>query len=452
MNTTACMNGMPDHPLHGTVLVPGDKSVSHRALIIAAMAVGRTEVHGLLESEDVARTAVVLRQLGAVIRRFEDRGEVVYAIDGVGVGGFSEPDDIVNFGNSGTSVRLILGAAATQPLTLMATGDESLRGRPMQRVTEPLGQIGAIFMLHRGGTLPLAMRGTELPLPISYACPVASAQVKSAILLAGLNIPGITEIIEPQPTRDHSERMLNAFGACVETRPCEGGGQVIRLTGYPELSGCSLRVAADPSSAAFLIAAGLMVPDSEIRLSGVMDNPARDGFLRSVIAMGASIEIIPAAMSGSERCVDLVVRGNAGLCGIVVPGERAVAMIDEYPILAVLAASASGETVMRGLAELRVKESDRLMAIIEGLRRCGVDCGLDGDDLTVVGVGAGRRIRGGAMIKSYGDHRIAMAFLILGLIAESSVHVDDIGAIQTSFPSFMALLRDLGAPLQSSLA
>jgi 3-phosphoshikimate 1-carboxyvinyltransferase len=427
-------------PLSGRIRVPGDKSISHRALMLGMLAVGRTEITGLLEGEDVLATAAAVNALGAVAAPV---GDGRWTVDGVGIGGLVEPQDVLDLGNSGTSARLLLGILATHPATAFVTGDASLRRRPMGRVVEPLGRFGAHFVTREGGRLPLAVSGATDPVPIEYRLPVPSAQVKSAVLLAGLNAPGATTVIEPQPTRDHTERMLRHFGAAVAIEPVEGGRR-ITLVGLPELSAAPISVPGDPSSAAFPVVAGLLVPGSEVTVEGVGVNPLRTGLFECLREMGADIALLNARDEGGEPVADLVARAGP-LVGVDVPADRAPRMIDEYPVLAVAAACARGRTVMRGLAELRVKESDRLAAIAAGLGACGVRVAVDGDILTVEG--DGRPPPGGAMITTRLDHRIAMAFLVLGLAARQPVQIDDAHPIATSFPGFVPLLRTLGGAI-----
>ena len=429
----------PAAPLAGVVRVPGDKSISHRALMLGALAVGRTEITGLLEGEDVLATAAALRAMGAGIVRAE---EGRWLVDGVGLGGLGEPDDVLDLGNSGTSARLLLGILATHPFTAFVTGDASLRRRPMGRVITPLSRFGAQFRGREGGRLPLAVTGATNPVPIVYQLPVPSAQVKSAVLLAGLNTPGATSVIEPQPTRDHTERMLGHFGArvTVETEP--GVGRRITVAGQPELIAAPITVPGDPSSAAFPLVAALIVPGSEVTIANVGLNPSRTGLLLCLQEMGADIALENRREAGGEPVADLHVRAGK-LQGADIPPERAPSMIDEYPILAVAAACAQGRTVMRGLAELRVKESDRLSGIAEGLTRCGVRVTVEGDDLIVEG--ADKVPAGGTMIETQLDHRIAMAFLVLGLAANQPVEIDDARPIATSFPDFVPLMTRLGA-------
>lgn len=425
--------------------MPGDKSISHRALMLGALAVGETTIEGLLEGEDVLRTAAAMRALGAVAQRGEDG---IWRVQGRGIGGLVEPEDVLDLGNAGTGARLLMGLLATHGLTAFLTGDASLRRRPMARVATPLRQMGAEILARGGDRLPCAVIGTVEPMPITYRLPVPSAQVKSAILLAGLNTPGETTVIEPEPTRDHTELMLRHYGATVrvETLP---EGRAVTVTGQPELAGRALRVPADPSSAAFPLVAALIRPGSEVRLMGVGMNPHRIGLIETLREMGADIAIANARSEAGEPVADLTVRASE-LRGVDVSPERAPSMIDEYPILAVAAACARGRTVMRGLAELRVKESDRLAAVAGGLARCGVKVEAGEDSLVVEGDGSAPA--GGATIASGLDHRIAMAFLVLGLAAKAPVGVDDATPIETSFPGFVTLMNGLGARLAAPAA
>jgi 3-phosphoshikimate 1-carboxyvinyltransferase len=426
--------------LNGRVRVPGDKSISHRALILGALAIGRSRVTGLLEGDDVLRTAGALRALGAALRRGEDG---VWSIDGVGIGGLAEPEDVLDLGNSGTGARLLMGLVAGHPLTACFTGDASLRRRPMARIAAPLRRIGAAIAARDGCRLPLSITGAATPLPIRYSLPVPSAQVKSAILLAGLGAPGETTVIETQPTRDHSERMLRYFGAAV-TVVDEDGERRITVIGQPELRAADLIVPGDPSSAAFPAVAALVLPGSEVVIEGVGVNPLRTGLFDTLREMGATLAFTGARIEAGEPVADLTLRAS-DLVGVEVPAERAPRMIDEYPILAVAAACARGRTVMHGLAELRVKESDRLGAIARGLSACGVGVAIDGDTLTVEG--AGGPPAGGGAIATHLDHRIAMAFLVLGMAARAPTRIDDGETIQTSFPGFVALMNGLGAAI-----
>ena len=438
------MSTRPNAPLFGKIRVPGDKSISHRALMFGALAVGRTEITGLLEGEDVLATAAALNALGAAAA---PAGDGRWIVDGVGVGGLAEPQNLLDLGNSGTSARLLLGILATHRLTAFVTGDASLRRRPMSRVTEPLSRFGAHFLTRDGGRLPLAVTGAAEPIPIEYRLPVPSAQVKSSVLLAGLNTPGATTVIEPQATRDHTERMLRHFGATVTTESAEGGGKRITVEGYPELAAAPITVPGDISSAAFPLVAALLVPGSEVTIEGVGLNPLRAGLLECLNEMGADVVLENEREEGGEPVADLRARAGA-LTGADIPAERAPRMIDEYPILAVAAAYARGRTVMRGLAELRVKESDRLTAIATGLDSCGVRVAVDGDTLTVEGNGGPPD--GGGLIATQLDHRIAMAFLVLGMGCREPVRIDDGAPIATSFPDFVALINSLGGGIAAA--
>lgn len=428
-------------PLSGSVRVPGDKSISHRALMLGGLALGRTTIAGLLEGEDVLATAQAMRRLGAEMTRLEDgRWEAV----GRGVGGLCEPDDVLDMGNAGTGARLLMGLVATHGFTSVFTGDASLRSRPMRRVTEPLSRIGAGFAGRDGGRLPMAVIGAKTPVPIEYTLPMPSAQVKSAVLLAGLNTPGITTVIETQASRDHTERMLRCFGAKMSSEPLPGGGVALSVEGFPELTGQTLTVPADPSSAAFPAVAALIVPGSRITLENVCVNPSRTGLYQTLTEMGASIAMTNQREEGGEPVADLVI-AHKPLFGVDVPPDRAPSMIDEYPILAVAAAFATGTTRMRGLSELRVKESDRLSAIARGLDSCGVRVAIEGDDLIVHGTGA--IPPGGARVATNLDHRIGMAFLVFGMASARPVGIDDARPIATSFPGFAALMNRMGAAI-----
>jgi len=429
-----------DGPLKGRVRVPGDKSISHRALILGALAVGATRIGGLLEGEDVLNTATVLRALGAVVER---RGAGEWLVHGVGVGGFAAPEQKLDFGNSGTGCRLMLGAVAGCPVTATFDGDASLRKRPMRRVLDPLERIGARTLSSTDGRLPLTLAGAREPIPIVFEPPVPSAQVKSAALIAGLSAPGETVVIERQATRDHTEKMLSHFGADVRVEPHGAHGRRITLVGQPELAPRPIVVPADPSSAAFPLVAALVTPGSDVILDGVMMNPLRAGLIATLGEMGAAIERLDRRNEGGEEVADLRVRAGA-LRGVDVPASRAPSMIDEYPVLAVAAAFAEGTTVMRGLKELRVKESDRLAAAAALLRVNGVAADIAGDDLIVHGKG---RALGGGLVATHMDHRIAMAALVMGLASERPVQIDDASFIATSFPGFVELMRSLGAEL-----
>ena len=428
-------------PLTGDVTVPGDKSISHRSLIFGAMAVGETKVTGLLEGQDFLDTAKAMRAFGAMVTR---HGEGAWSVNGVGVGGFQEPADVIDCGNSGTGVRLIMGCMATSAMTATFTGDASLRKRPMGRVTDPLSLFGAQAYGRKGGRLPMTIVGAANPVPVRYALPVASAQVKSAVLLAGLNAPGQTVVIEKEPTRDHSERMLLGFGAELTVEKT-AQGNVITLTGQPELRPQTVAVPRDPSSAAFPVCAALIVEGSDIFVPGVSQNLTRNGLYLTLVDMGADIVFENPREEGGEPVADLRVRFGP-MTGIEVPPERAPSMIDEYPILSVVAACATGKTVMRGVKELRVKESDRIDAMARGLEACGITIEEDEDTLIVHGLGAGN-VPGGATAKTHIDHRIAMSFLVLGMAAKNPVSVDDASPIVTSFPIFEGLMTGLGATL-----
>jgi 3-phosphoshikimate 1-carboxyvinyltransferase len=426
--------------LTGIADIPGDKSISHRALMLGGLAIGETQITGLLEGEDVHATAGALRALGVAVRR---EGPGSWTVNGVGVGGLAEPSAVLDMGNSGTAARLLLGLLATHNLTAFMTGDHSLVKRPMARVTTPLSLMGADFVT-RGGRLPLVVRGAATPVPITYRMPVASAQVKSAVILAGLNTPGRTTVIEPAPTRDHTERMLRHFGATVTVDALEDGSAAIAVEGQPELVAAPILVPGDPSSAAFPAVAALLVPGSEIRLGNVGMNPARTGLYETLLEMGADIRFLNEGEAGGEPVADLVVRAGP-LKGVNVPAERAPSMIDEYPILAMAAACAVGTTHLAGLAELKVKESDRLAMIAQGLVACGVKIEVGEDSLTVHGTG--KPPKGGAAVATAFDHRIAMSFLVLGLVSDEPIVVDDATAIATSFPTFETLMTGLGAKI-----
>ena len=440
--TAQPMTAHKSGPLTGTALVPGDKSISHRSLIFGAMALGETRVTGLLEGQDVLDTAKAMQAFGAPVTR---HGLGDWSVQGVGVGGFQEPADVIDCGNSGTGVRLIMGTMATSAMTVTFTGDASLRKRPMGRVTEPLALFGTEAYGRKGGRLPMTVVGAARPKPVRYALPVASAQVKSAILLAGLNCPGETVVIEREPTRDHSERMLIGFGAKLEVER-RAEGSVITLQGQPDLRAQSVAVPRDPSSAAFPVCAALLVEGSDIFVPGVSQNLTRNGLYITLMEMGAEIEFQNPREEGGEPVADLRVRFSGNMKGIEVPPERAPSMIDEYPILSVVAACATGKTVMRGVKELRVKESDRIDAMARGLEACGVRIEEDEDTLIVHGMGAGG-VPGGAVCATHIDHRIAMSFLVLGLASKQPVSVDDASPIATSFPIFTGLMAQLGATL-----
>ena len=431
--------------LAGTALIPGDKSVSHRALIFGALSVGETRISGLLEGEDVLATAAAMRAFGATVEREADGN---WSVFGIGVGGLAEPEDIIDCGNAGTGVRLIMGMMATTPIAATFTGDGSLRRRPMGRITAPLRLFGATTLGRAGDLLPLTLRGAADPVPIEYRLPVPSAQVKSAVLLAGLNAPGETVVIEPEATRDHTERMLRGFGAEVRVEDT-AEGRTITLTGQPELRPQTIAVPRDPSSAAFPTAAALIVPGSEVLIPTIGLNPTRAGLFQSLAEMGADIAHENAREEGGEPVADLRVRHSA-LKGVEVPPDRAPSMIDEYPVLACLAAYAEGDTIMRGIGELRVKESDRIAATVAGLRANGIEVTEEEDGMIVHGRGADG-VPGGGIVATHLDHRIAMAFLCLGLAAKSPVTVDDAAPIATSFPAFTPLMKDLGAIIEEPI-
>jgi 3-phosphoshikimate 1-carboxyvinyltransferase len=433
----------PATPLSGSITVPGDKSISHRALMFAGLAIGETRITGLLEGEDVLRTAAAMRALGAAVHRDSDGA---WLVAGTGIGGLHSPDDVLDMGNSGTAARLLCGVLASHDIFAVMTGDASLRRRPMRRVIDPLAACGAVFAAREGGRLPLAVTGAADARPLSYRLPVASAQVKSALLLAGLNARGITEVEEPEPTRDHSENMLRHFGAVVSVVP-HGAGKLIRLQGQPELMAADIIVPGDPSSAAFPIVAALLVPGSRITVAGVGLNPLRTGLFTTLLEMGADISITNRRKAGGEPVGDLVVAAST-LRGVDVPAARAPSMIDEYPILAVACALARGPSRLRGLGELRVKESDRLAATLAMLRVNGAHVEVEGDDMIIAG-GANRL--GGGTVLTQMDHRLAMSALVLGMAADAPVMIDDARFIDTSFPGFMSLMQSLGAAIEAEV-
>jgi 3-phosphoshikimate 1-carboxyvinyltransferase len=435
------LTARPGGPVQGRARVPGDKSISHRALILGALAVGETTIGGLLVGEDVLHTADAMRALGA---RIERAGDGTWRVHGVGVGGFTQPGGALDFGNSGTGCRLAIGAVAGAPITAIFSGDDSLRSRPMQRVLDPLLKMGArVLQVADEGRLPLTLQGAADPIPIVYEPPVPSAQLKSAVLLAGLAAPGETTVVEAEATRDHTERLLKHFGAKITSKLHGEHGRRIVLHGQPELEPANVLVPADPSSAAFPLVAALIVPGSELVLEAVMTNPLRTGLLTTLREMGANIEALDKRDDGGEEVADLRVRTSALKC-VDVPPERAPSMIDEYPILAVAASFAEGITRMRGLKELRVKESDRLAATADMLRANGVVVEIEDDDLIVHGKG---RPAGNGEVKTRMDHRIAMSALVMGLATENPVRIDDSAFIVTSFPGFVELMRSIGADL-----
>ena len=429
-------------PLKGRLRPPGDKSVSHRAMIVGLLSVGKTRVDGLLEGDDVMRTAAACRALGASIER-EGEG---WCVRGTGIGALLAPRDTLDFGNAGTGARLMLGVVGGHPLRARFDGDASLRRRPMRRILDPLALMGvAVVEEAEGGRCPIVIAGTAEPTPIEYRSPVASAQIKSAVLLAALNSPGRTTVIESEASRDHTEKMLAFFGADVTVERFGEAGRRISLQGRPELVPRPIVVPADPSSAAFAIVAATIVPGSDLVVEGVMMNPLRIGLIATLREMGASIEIEATRVEGGEEVADLRVRA-AALGGVDVPADRAPSMIDEYPVLAVAASFASGRTRMRNLDELRVKESDRLQAVADGLAAAGVRHAIEGDDLLVEG-GDGV-VAGGGQVATRLDHRIAMSFLVMGLASRKPMTVDDDTMIATSYPSFAADMARLGASLR----
>ncbi len=423
--------------------MPGDKSISHRALIFGLLSIGETRIEGLLEGDDVLRTADACRALGgAVTREAPGRWRVV----GAGIGGLTEPAGVLDFGNAGTGSRLMMGVAGSHPVTATFDGDASLRKRPMRRILDPLVGMGvSVVSEAEGGRVPLTLRGPRETIPITYETPAASAQIKSAILLAGLNSPGRTTVLEREATRDHTERMLRHFGAIVEVAPHGPDGRAVSLQGQPTLRGSDVIVPSDPSSAAFPLVAALVTPGSDVTIEGVMTNPLRTGLLTTLEEMGAEIERVNERDEGGETVADLRVRWSR-LDGVDVPAARAPSMIDEYPILAVAASFARGTTRMRGLHELRVKESDRLAAVAAGLARAGVPHEIEGDDLVVHGLDGA--VPGGGTVATHLDHRIAMAFLVMGLATRDPMTVDDGSMIMTSFPTFIPLMRELGAAIR----
>ena len=440
--TPVPMTSRKSGPLKGIANVPGDKSISHRALVLGAMAVGETRIEGLLEGQDVLDTAKAMRSFGATVT---DHGGGNWSVNGVGVGGFCEPETVIDCGNSGTGVRLLMGAMATHPISATFTGDASLNKRPMARVTDPIALFGAEAHGRTGGRLPMTIHGAKHPVPVHYTVPVPSAQVKSAVLLAGLNAPGKTVIVEPEATRDHTERMLAGFGAkiTVEDSP---DGRVITLTGQPELNPQNITVPRDPSSAAFPVCAALICEGSDVLVPNIGLNPTRAGLFTTLREMGADLSYENERVEGGEPVADLRARFSPNMVGIEVPPGRAASMIDEYPILSVIAAFASGKTVMRGVKELRVKESDRIEAMATGLRANGVEVE-DGEDWWIVsGQGSGN-VRGGGLCATYLDHRIAMSFVIMGMASEHPVKIDDGSPIVTSFPIFEDLMTHLGGAI-----
>ncbi|MEP2988123.1 MAG: 3-phosphoshikimate 1-carboxyvinyltransferase [Parasphingorhabdus sp.] len=433
----------PSGPLTGTIVVPGDKSISHRALILSALAIGKSEITGLLEGEDVLATAEALRAMGATIAKSGD----IWTVHGVGVGGLMQPETAIDLGNSGTSARLLMGLIASHDIDVTITGDASLSKRPMGRVIEPLAQMGANFYArktHDGKScLPLTVRGLCPAVPMEYELPVASAQVKSAILLAGLNTPGVTRVIEPVPTRDHSETMLKGFGANISVETDKDGVRTISLTGETDLQPQTIKVPGDPSSAAFMVVAALLVPGSNIIIENVGINPTRAGLFDVLRQMGGDIVFQNERSVGGEPVADLHVK-HSELTGIHIPADIAPSMIDEFPVLFVAAAMASGTTTTNGLHELRVKESDRLTQMADGLKLIGANVTEKEDGLVIEG-GAGKLLKGGnnQAIETALDHRIAMSFAVAGLTSQSGATIDDIQPVETSFPGFSDLIKKL---------
>jgi len=432
-----CLSAESNGPLIGHATIPGDKSISHRALILGSMALGETTLHGILDADDINSTAKALSCLGARIIKGSD-GTV--RVNGRGVGGLSEPNDVLDLGNAGTGARLLMGILATHDFISVINGDQSLRQRPMAHIVKPLEQMGAQIYTRDGGRLPATIIGTNNPIPISYHLPIPSAQLKSAIILAGLNTPGRTRVIEPTATRDHTEQLLLKFGANLQITVSEDEGRIIDLIGLTELKAQELFIPADPSSAAFPIVAALLVPGSKVTVRNVAYSPTRSGLFETLADMGATIEI-----TRSENSTADITAEFSNLHGAKIPAERAPRMIDEYPILAIAAACAQGSTIMQGLSELKVKESNRLNSIAEGLNACGVETEILKDSLVVNGNGGPPS--GGGVIHTHHDHRIAMSFLVLGLATPKPVAIDDSSVIATSFPGFMDMIAELGGSI-----
>ena len=445
--TPVPMTSHPCGPLKGEARVPGDKSISHRSLILGAMAVGTTNITGLLEGDDVLDTARAMRAFGATVT---DHGNGEWSVQGVGVGGFAEPEGVIDCGNSGTGVRLIMGTMATSPITVTFNGDASLNSRPMGRVTDPLALFGTQSVGRAGGRLPMTLVGAVDPVPVTYTTPVPSAQVKSAVLLAGLNAPGQTVVIEKEATRDHTERMLAGFGAEITVEDTDEGRK-ITLTGQPELRPQTIAVPRDPSSAAFPVCAAIITPGSDVLVPNIGLNPTRAGLFTTLQEMGADLTFENMREEGGEPVADLRAKFSPDLHGIAVPPARAASMIDEYPVLSVVASFASGVTDMQGVKELRVKESDRIDAMAKGLRAAGVIVDEGDDWWRVTGLGHGN-VAGGVTVASVLDHRIAMAFMVMGMATQKPMTVDDGSPITTSFPIFEGLMGTLGARLVRSNA
>ncbi len=429
-------------PLKGTVKVPGDKSISHRSLMFGAITVGETMISGLLEGEDVLHTAEAMRKLGAEI---EKGGDGLWRVFGVGIGGLMQPKSVLDMGNSGTSARLLMGLVGGHNITATFTGDASLSKRPMKRVMTPLELMGVKFEASEGGRFPLTQHGPKDALSIEYRLPVASAQVKSAILLAGLNANGTTTVIEEKPTRDHTENMLRHFGLDVKTETLPDGAMAVSVNGFQEMQPCAVDVPGDPSSAAFPVVAALLHEGSELRIERVCVGERRNGIYLTLQDMGADVKFEHQRLEAGEQVADIVVKSTGKLKGITVPESRVPSMIDEFPVLAMAAALADGTTKMTGLEELRVKESDRLLMIAEGLKACGVNLEMGKDSLTIYG--NGKAPKGGAKISTALDHRIAMSFLVLGTVTDEPISIDDASPIKTSFPNFVELMNDLGTKI-----
>ncbi len=429
--------------LQGNPIIPGDKSISHRSLMLGGMAIGETIIHGILEGEDVLHTAEAMRAMGADIGR-DDGG--LWHCHGVGIGGLKEPETVLEMGNSGTSTRLLMGLVGGHNITAQFSGDASLTKRPMNRIIKPLEMMGTRITCREGGLLPLSITGPKDTLAIQYELPVASAQVKSAVMLAGLSAMGTTTVIEKTPTRDHTENMLKAFGVPVEIENLSDGGQAIHVTGQCDLTATEIHVPADPSSAAFPTVAALLCSESEITMKNILMNERRNGLYTTLIEMGADITFNNERIEAGEKVADLIVKGGTMLKGIDVPAARVPSMIDEFPILAVAASCADGTTTMSGLAELRIKESDRLLMMYEGLKACGINLEMGEDSLTIHG--NGQIPKGGVEVKTALDHRIAMSFLVLGCVSVEPITIDDATPIKTSFPNFITLMNDLGAKIK----
>lgn len=445
MNDTHALTAQKSAPLTGITKVPGDKSISHRALMFGALTIGETIISGLLEGEDVLHTAEAMKALGAKVEKCDDG---LWRTYGVGIGGLKQPKTNLEMGNSGTSTRLLIGLVAAHNITATFTGDASLSKRPMQRVITPLEMMGASFDSQEDGRLPLTVKGAQDALNIEYRLPVASAQVKSAILLAGLNAAGRTTVIEEKPTRDHTENMLKHFGVDVVTAELEDGALAVSVIGHQELQPCAVDVPGDPSSAAFPAVAAAITQGSDIHLSGIGMNPRRTGIFDCLREMGADITFKHERIEGGEKVADIFVKGTGKLKGITVPESRVPSMIDEFPVFAMAASCAEGTTKMTGLEELRVKESDRLLMVANGLEACGVKLEMGEDSLTIHGTG--KPPKGGASIETALDHRIAMAFLVLGGVTDEPVTIDDAAPIRTSFPNFVELMNDLGCDIEAA--